>query len=237
MAVREIFDLPQLWQRIDALDGRTSGSGQLSLYGSTRALLEHNTRCLLSSSAAASDLGAMIARHRAALAALKEGLEGLLPQGRKDTLRQASERLADNGVPADLACDIARLAVLGQAPAIAEIAQATGADVLQAARTFFEIGERLHIDDLSDRAAAIATVDRYDRLAIAKAQGQLEAAHAAFTRSAIRAGGSEAWSVAQGERLRRAERILTEATGLGSVSLSRLAVAAGTLTDLAAGQV
>jgi glutamate dehydrogenase len=120
---------------------------------------------------------------------------------------------------------------------MAEIAQERGADVLKAARIFLEIGERLHIDDLAARGAAIATADRYDRLAIAKALGQLQAAHAIFTRGAILAGGSDVWSAAQGERLGRVERILAEAAAPGSLSLSRLAVAAGTLTELATGRV
>jgi glutamate dehydrogenase len=237
MAVREIFDLPRLWEHIDALDGRISGAAQLSLYETTRDLLEHNTRWLLSNSAATADLAAVTARHKAALAALQDGLESVLPPARKEGLRQAAERLAESGVPTNLARDIARLAVMRQAPAVAEIAQETGADVLKAGRVLLEIGERLHIDDLAGRGAAVATADRYDRLAITKVLGQLEAAHAAFTRDAILAGGSDAWSVAQGERLQRVERILVEAAGPGSLSLSRLAVAAGTLTDLAVGRV
>ena len=234
MAVREVFDLPRLWQRIDALDGRIGGEVQLSLYAATGELLNGQTRWLLASGAASADLAPVIARHRAGLAALKDGLESVLPPARQESLRQAAGRLTDSGIPGDLALDLARLTVLEQVPAIAEIARETGADVQGAARIFLEIGQRLGIGDLAGRGAAIAAPDRYDRLAIAKALGQLAAAHAAFTREAIRTGGSEAWSAAQGERLARVERILGEAVGHGTLTLSRLAVAAATLGDLAA---
>jgi glutamate dehydrogenase len=176
----------------------------------------------------------MTARHRAGLAALTGGLESVLPPARQESLRQAAERLGDSGVPADLALDIARLAVLAQAPAIAEIAQETGADMRQAARIFLEIGARLRIDELAGRGAAIVTADRYDRLAIAKALAQLEAAHAAFTREAIRAGGSEMWLAGRGDRLTQAQRLFTDAAGEGAITVSRLSVAAGALRELAA---
>ena len=58
-----------------------------------------------------------------------------------------------------------------------------------AARTYLAIGEQLRLADLAAKAAAIATPDYYDRLAVAQALSQLDAAQAAFTRDAIRAGG------------------------------------------------
>ena len=210
------------------------GEAQLNLYEATRDLLNDKTRWLLANGATTADLAAVTARHRAGLAALTDGLDSVLPPARHESLRQAAERLRDSGVPADLALDIARLAVLAQAPAIAEIAQETGAHVQEAARIFLEIGARLRIDDLAGRGAAIVTADHYDRLAIAKALGQLAAAHAAFTREAIRAGGSEMWVAGRGDRLTRTQRLLADAAGEGAITVSRLSVAAGALRELAA---
>jgi glutamate dehydrogenase len=236
MAVLEVFGMPRLWQRIDALDGRIGGEVQLRLYEATRDLVVDETRWFVSNGAATADLAAAIARHRTGLAAVAEELESALPPARKEDVRQATERLSNSGVPVDLALDIARLAVLAQAPAITEIAQQTRVAVAKAARIFLEIGTRLRIDDLAARGAAIAASDRYDRLAVSQALGQLATAHAAFTREAVRAGGSEAWLVAQGECLGRVERIVAEAAGPGTLTVSRLTVAAGTLSDLAAGR-
>jgi glutamate dehydrogenase len=103
------------------------------------------------------------------------------------------------------------------------------------ARVFFLAGERLGIDDLVRRGAAIATTDRYDRLAIAQALDQLAAAQAAVARAAIRAGDWEAWSSNQGDRIARVGQTLDEAAGESPLTLSRLLVAAGALSELAAG--
>ncbi len=235
MAAREVFDLARLWQRIDALDGKVGGEAQLDLYQATRDLLNAQTRWFLGRGAATGDLAATIERHKAGLAALADALESVLPPRRRSRLAREAARLGRGGVPADVAGDVARLEVLAQAPAITEIAHATGKPVPETARIFFEIGERLGIDDLARGGAAIATADQYDRLAIAQVLDRLAAAQATFTREAIRAGDWKAWSASQGDRIARVRQTLEEAAGGGTLTVSRLLVAAGALDDLAAG--
>jgi glutamate dehydrogenase len=235
MAVREVFDLPQLWQRIDALDGTVGGEAQLRLYEATRDLVNAQTLWFLrheQKDDGAADLAGTIARHKAGLAALALALDSVLPPGRRGDLERRAAHLKADGIPADLAADIARLGALAQAPAVSGIALALGRPVHETARIHFEIGERLRIDDLAARGAAIPTADQYDRLAIAHALAQLAAAHAAFTREAIRVGGSEAWYASHADRLGRTERTLTEAAAQSTLTVSRLSVAAGVLDEL-----
>jgi glutamate dehydrogenase len=234
MAVREVFDLPRLWQRIDALDGAVSGDAQLALYEATRALVNEETLWFLRGGAALADLGGAIARHRQGLAALAAVLDRALPPGLKSGLGRTSARLVGAAIPSDLAHDVARLPLLARAPAIGEIAQAAGQLVADAARIFFGLGERLRIEDLARRGAAIATADPYERQAVSRALAQLADAQVAFTRAAIRDGGSGAWIASRGDRLARVERAVTEAAGDGALTLARLLVATGALNDLAA---
>jgi glutamate dehydrogenase len=235
MAVREVFDLSRLWQGIDALDGKVGGEVQLTLYEATRDLLNELTPWFLRRDATMTDLAGTIARHRAGLGALAATLEGVLPPGRKARLAREAGGLAEGGVPADLAGNTARLEVLVQAPAITEIAEALGAAVPRTAHVFFAAGERLGIDDLARRGAAIATADRYDRLAIAQVLDRLAGAQAAFTRAAIAARDWKAWSSSQADRIARVRQVLDEATGGSALTLSRLMAAAGALAELAAG--
>jgi glutamate dehydrogenase len=234
MAVREVFELPQLWQRIDALDNKVRGEAQLDLYQATRDLIDAQTRWFLGRHRPPGDLAATIGRHKAGLAALAGALQSVLPHRRRRGLAREAARLGESGVPAELASDVARLDVLAQAPAIAEIAHAMGKSVPETARLFFEIGERLGIDDLARGGAAIATADQYDRLAISKVLDRLAVAQAAFTREALRAGDWKAWSSNQGDRIAGVRQTLHEAAGGGALTVSRLLVAAGALDDLAA---
>ena len=237
LAAREVFELPALWQRIDALDGTAKGEAQIGLYQATRGLVNAQTLWFLRNGAALSDLAGTIARHRAGIAALRSAVADVVPERGKGQLEGEARRLEEGGIPADLAADIAALDVLGLAPPITEIAETTRTPVPDAARAYLAIGEHLHIADLAAKANAIPTPDYYDRLAVAQALGQLEAAQAAFTREALRAGagGVEAWLAGQGDRFGRVRSTLEEIAGDKACTVSRLLVAAGQLNDLAAG--
>jgi glutamate dehydrogenase len=234
---REVFDLPALWKRIDELDARTQGSAQLRLYAATQDLVREQTRWFLRDGAAADDLAGMIDRHKLGLAALKTALEDIVPPRCKVRLERRAGELCEGGIPAHLAADVAALDVLAQSPAITGISQAMGAPIPDTGRTFLEIGEHLRIADLITKGSAIPVQDQYDRLAVSQAIGQLSAAQAVFTRAAIAAGGSEAWRSGQPDRLARVQSTLDELAGDDMLSVSRLVVAAGRLSELAAGSV
>ena len=117
--------------------------------------------------------------------------------------------------------------MLGLAPPITEIAEATRTAVPQAARTYLAIGEDLHIAALAAKANAIATPDYYDRLAVTQALAQLDDAQAAFTRQALRGGaeGIDAWLAGQGDA--GGDRRRQDVHGLASVGRRRPAQRAG----------
>jgi glutamate dehydrogenase len=236
LAVREVFDLLPLWERIDALDARVKGEAQLALYLETQDLVAAQTLWFLRNGAALADLAGTIVRHKAGIAALRPALAGVLPPRRRSALEADATRLSAGGVPPDVATDVAELGILALAPPMTEIGEATGTPVPDVARLYLAIGEHLHLADLGARADAIPTPDYYDRLAVARARGQLDTAQAAFTRDAIRQGAEEAepWMAAQGERLGRVRAMLQEIAGEGTLTVSRLLVAAGQIGDVAA---
>jgi len=237
IAVREVFDLPALWRRIDALDGKVRGAAQLSLYQAVQDLVRAQSLWFLRDGEALSDLAGTVDRHRRGLAALRQALAAVLPAGRRAQVDAAARRLAGEGIPDHVAADVAALDVLRLAPALTRIAEGAGAAVADAARAYLAIGERLRIADLAARAGAIAATDYYDRLAVSRALTQLEDAMAALTRDALAsspAGGTEAWLAGQGERLARIEPMLAAIAGDGPLTVSRLTVAASQLSDAAA---
>jgi glutamate dehydrogenase len=138
MAAREVFELPQLWQRIDALDGKLDGSVQLSLYEATQELVRTETLWFLHDGKAIGDLAGTIARHGEGLHALKPAIEDVMPARLKEHIADLEQRFVVSGVPADLATDVARLEALVFAPAITEIAAEARHPILRVARAFFE---------------------------------------------------------------------------------------------------
>jgi len=234
LAVQAVFQLPALWQRIDALDGKVTGRAQLQLYQAVQNLVQTQTLWWLKSGAGrATD--ADIAEAEAGVASLKAALPAVLPPRPAARLIEATSQLVADGVPAELAADLAHLDVVQLAPAINAIARQSASSVPEAARAFLQLGDRLRIAELGAKAAAIATPDYYDRLAVAQALDQLGTAQAELARAAIASGGEgiEAWLEAQGARLARVIATLDEIASAGTLTLSRLAVAAGQLADAA----
>jgi glutamate dehydrogenase len=235
LAAREVFDLSALWSRIDALDGKAKGAAQLALYQAIQSLVNAQTLWFLRNGSAMADLAGTIDRHRTGVAALKGALASVLTPRLQGVLAAEAGRLSGAGIPVELGGDVAALELLGYAPSITEIAEHTKTPVADAARIYLAIGEHLHIFDLAARAAGVATPDYYDRLAVAQALNALAAAQVAFTRDAIQkaaAGGAEAWLAAQGDRFGRVRTMLEEIAGEGPLTLARLLVAAGQLSDL-----
>ncbi|MBO0740323.1 MAG: NAD-glutamate dehydrogenase, partial [Hyphomicrobiaceae bacterium] len=175
-----------------------------------------------------------ITRHRAGVAALKGALASVLTPHRQTLLAAEAARLCGPGIPDELGLDVAALELLGFAPSITQIAEETKVPVADVGRTYLAIGEHLHISELASKAAGIATPDYYDRLAVAQALNKLAAAQVAFTRSAIRSAnvGAEAWLAEQGERFARVRSMLAQIAGEGPLTVARLLVAAGQLSDL-----
>jgi len=234
LAAREVFELPALWQRIDALDGKAKGAAQLALYQVIQSLVNAQTLWFLRNGSAIADLEGTIARHRAGVAALKGALASVLTARRQALLAAEAARLSGAGIPGQLSLDVAALELLGFAPSITEIAEETKAPVADVGRTYLAIGEYLNISKLASKAAGVATPDYYDRLAVAQALNKLAAAQVAFTRSAIRSAqvGAEAWLAVQGDRFARVRTMLAEIAGEGPLTVARLLVAAGQLSDL-----
>ena len=236
LAVREVFELPELWQRIDALDGKIGGERQIALYQATQELVNAQTLWMLRHGMAGGKLGDTIARHRLGLAALKPVLAAVLPARLAKQIAEQANLLVADGIPSELAADVAALDILQLSPAINEVAHATNRGVPEAAGVFLLLGDRLRIADLTAKAARIATPDYYDRLAVAQALNQLGTSQADLARAAIRSGGAQAiavWLERQGPRLARAITTLEQICGEDELTLSRLLVAAGQLQDVA----
>jgi glutamate dehydrogenase len=240
LAAREVFELPSLWQRIDALDGLLRGATQLALYQATQDLLNSQTLWFLRDGAVLADLTRAIERHRAGIRALRPAIAAILTERGRRQLEGKVTRLGEDGVPADLAADLAALDVLRLAPAITAIAEETGMPHPSAAAVYLRIGEHLHTGELAAKAARLTATDYYDRLAVTQALAQLSDAEASLTRSALlaiaggAAGGAEDWLAAQDRRFARVSKTLEEVSAASALTVARLLVVAGQLAELAA---
>lgn len=237
VVVREGYDLPDLYRKIDALDGVVSGDLQLELYGIIDSLIVSVTLWLLKNDSAGNSLDHRIEALRSARAALEPKLRSMLPDQTQQQLAEQALELLEAGTPEELARELAFLSVAELVPDIARVAEVANTDPVEAAGAFFAVSETFRMGRIFDAARAITPSDYYDGLALARANAMLDAAQrgvavAALARHRGDADPVQSWVSAGGDRVARVRQQLQALTEGGDISVSRLTVASGLMNDL-----
>ncbi|RWX72501.1 NAD-glutamate dehydrogenase domain-containing protein, partial [Mesorhizobium sp. M2A.F.Ca.ET.039.01.1.1] len=141
------------------------------------------------------------------------------------------------GAPEKLAGQLALAGVAELIPDIALTARTANADIVSAAKAFFAVSDAFRIPRVEEAARSIMPPDYYDQLALSRATdtigvGRRGIAVAALTAHGAAADPVAAWLEAGGERIARIRERLQALTEGGDITVSRLSVASGLMTDL-----
>ncbi|PBC18971.1 MULTISPECIES: NAD-glutamate dehydrogenase [unclassified Mesorhizobium] len=235
--VRDGFALPALYSEIDALDNQIDGQVQLDLYQMVSRLIYVTSGWYLKNDAGTAPLGQRIAELQDARKALEPKLVSLLPAFSRERIEEKRHGLFKAGAPERLAEQLALSEVAELVPDIALTARTAGADIVAAAKAFFAVSDAFRIPRVEDAARSITPSDYYDQLALSRATDTIGAARrgiavAALTGHAKAADPVAAWLEAGGERVARIRERLQALTEGGDITVSRLSVASGLMSDL-----
>jgi glutamate dehydrogenase len=228
-ATRDIFGIEALHAGIKSLDHRVPGDTQLALYARLEdfvsGMLIWLTRQVMWRPGVLADI---VAQGQAAVAALRPVLGD-----------SGAAKLRALGVPPDLATELAMLDRLADVPEIALVAQRTGRDLTTTALAYRALGDGLGIAALTVAGAGLAPTDPFERLAVARALDMASLAHRAITIEALSSPAEQhdpasGWMAEHRAEAERATASVAQSLS-GGVSLARLTVAAGLLSDLARG--
>lgn len=235
--VRDGFALPALYREIDALDNLIDGQVQLDLYQAVSRLIYVTSGWYLKNDAGTAPLGQRIGELMEARKALEPKLVSLLPAFSRERIEEKRHGLFKSGAPEKLAGQLALNEVAELIPDIALTARTAGADIVAAAKAFFAVSDAFRIPRVEDAARSITPSDYYDQLALSRATDTIGAARrgiavAALTGHAKAADPVVAWLEAGGERVARIRERLQALTEGGDITVSRLSVASGLMSDL-----
>ncbi len=143
------------------------------------------------------------------------------------------------GTPEGLAERLALIDVSGSIPGIALVAKTAKADLVAAAKAFFAITDAFRIGRIEDAARSIAPADYYDGLALTRAIDMIGAARRGMAVAALTGFGKSAdpvaaWLAAGGASIANVRERLQALTEGSELSVSRLSVASGLMSDLSA---
>ncbi len=139
-----------------------------------------------------------------------------------------------------LAERVAAIALAAPAFAIADVGLVLGVDVEEAARVHFALADRLRLDWLRDRVAALPRADRWQTEARAALRDDVADLHRELTEAVLRetAPGSEPaaridrWIAAHADAAGRYRSVLADVEASGVFDLATLSAARRELRDL-----
>ena len=152
-AVRDSYDMPELNEEINALDGKISGKVQLSLYAAVQDLLLDRLVWFLRNADLSKGLAGVVEHHRKGIAALMTTLDAALPKEAAAARLARRKELTDAGVPDELAGRIASISEIAAAPDLVLIADRTGKPMDVIASTFFAAEAYFRLDRVADVGA------------------------------------------------------------------------------------
>ncbi|MCM2402165.1 NAD-glutamate dehydrogenase [Rhizobium sp. S153] len=241
LLTRDGLDLPALWDRIDALDATIPGEIQNRLYATVGRVYEGMTRLIVETGLSTIPLGEALPRLKTAVKACEKALSSTLPAHLRQQFEAETAELTAAGVPADVAADVVKLQALLLVPEVMQIAERTGAPLARAIEGYFAVSEIFRIDRILALGARVATNDHYDSLALFRSLDQIGAARREIVISALTSHAGEkqpvqAWHAADLQRINRLGAELLALSEGAEASLSKIAVAAGLVSDLAHGR-
>lgn len=235
--IRDGFALRELYREIDMLDNRIDGQFQLDLYQMVSRLIFVVSNWYLKNDTDTAPLAERIAALRDARRALEPQLAAMLPAYSRQRIDERRQALVRAGTPESLAERLALTEVAGLVPDIALAARQSGAKIVEAAKACFAVGDAFRIPRIEDAAASLSPSDYYDQLALSRATDTIASAQRRIAVAALTAHGGQAnpvaaWLEAGGERVARIRERLQALTEGGDLTVSRLSVAAGLMSDL-----
>ncbi len=234
---RDAFELDGLSAQIDALDTKVASAVQIGLYLDVQDLILHQTAWFLRHTNLKAGLKPMVEHYRDGIAKVGKAMTKVAGGERAAAARDREQSLVDAGVPKALSRRIATLGMMARATDIIQVADASSRPVDAIAKAYFGLGEALHIDRLVEAAQTVPVSGYYDRLALNRTIGAITSAQRQLTASAFsgKGKGLEAWMKSRDEEVTRAAGAVVELIDAGAMTLSKLSVASGYLSDLTGG--
>jgi len=244
LIVRDAFGLRKIWDQLEALDNQIPAEVKLRAMRDIAKLAEHAITWFLTHLGRPLNIGQDIADFGQGITKLYDNLENLVPQDLKQSIDQHVENGIHNGLPRDMAQQIALMPVLSSACDIIRISVERGGDLLDVARTYFEVGERFQLNWLRSQARFLSADNHWESDAISGLVDLLYSSQAGMTSRILLDAESkkpkdksiaQSWFDQHEARLQLLDTLYTELRAQGSVDFPMLVTAEQRLRQLYGG--
>ncbi len=239
------FRLADLYDRINALDGKVPAATQIEMHRDTIELMRRETIWMLRNVAPDAPIDQTIAQYRAGIDALKGTFSGLVSPLERDAVTARIAELTSAGVPEDLADEAGALPLFATVADMVSLAGETGIPLDAVAGAYFAAGATLGIDRLREQAARVTPSGHWDALSLSRIEDDLFAVQRLVAAKALRgfdgkdarreqgAAAVAAWADGAKAGIARAQSLIAELERDGAFTAAKLALGAAQLRDLA----
>jgi glutamate dehydrogenase len=239
-AARAIFGLNTIWDAAERLDNQVAADVVTRLRLHSRRLVERGARWLLNNRPQPLQLADTIELFEDRVAQVWAELPKLLRGQDLELHGRMFDELVENGVPADLAQQVAGFSAAFSALDIVAVADRSGRELFDVAEVYYHLSDQLGISQLQDRISELPRADRWQSMARTAIREDLYAAHQLITADVLAAGESEAgpeelyaaWAGRHAAILTRARATLREIQSSDTFDLANLSVAMRTMRTL-----
>jgi glutamate dehydrogenase len=188
-AAYAVFHFDDLFDRINALDGKAPAQAQIMMAAETSANLRVLASALLGDGALMNDAtaGAVIVRYRDRVREMRGLLLDVLSPLVRSRCEARTARYIAAGAPADIARDVGLVRALASARETADIADRVNWPLGAVALVQHEVGRQLGLDRMRAAARDLEPRDHWDRLALQRVADDLPRQQSELAAAAITA--------------------------------------------------
>ncbi len=240
--VRDAYSLRSLWDQIEGLDNKVPAEVQLKAMREIAQLSEHAVTWFLTRLGRDLDIGREIEDFGKGIEILRKDMTSLFTPNLAETVKLRAAAGERDGLPKDLAEQIALMPVLSSACDIIRISLEQKTDLIETAHTYFEVGEQFHMAWLRQQARFLPSDDHWQAEATRGLVDQLFGCQAALTMRILRDTKSKSgkdqslaqkWLEDHTDQVKQIEPLFVDLRRAGTIDLPMLIIAEQRLRNLA----
>ncbi|HPD82203.1 MAG TPA: NAD-glutamate dehydrogenase [Alphaproteobacteria bacterium] len=189
--VREAFGLRDIWNNIEALDGKVPAVVQLNALSETARMVERAVTWFLTRFGRKLEINRDIKAFEDGIKSVKKHMDDVVPKELLGKINLLTKNGIENGLPEELAHDISIMPILGSACDIIRISMDYKFEIPVTARVYFEIGDYFHLDWMRQKARHLPTEGQWSGQALEGLIDQLYTCQAGLTVRILKDMGKE----------------------------------------------
>lgn len=240
LITRDAFGLRETWNHIESLDNKVKASEQIKMLVHVNKLIDRGTKWFLRNAERPLDMTKIVGSFQDGLEKLGDHLESILPQEMAASLSQQAQSFTKNGVPEDLAKEVAGKVMLVSGCDIVGIAHARKMDVVDVAKIYFEIGSRFALGWMRATGEQLGLKNHWQKLAVGALIEDLYAYQSTLTHKALDChqdgadplAGIDCWIGQNQNTVDQTDQMVAEIKSTPGIDFAMLTVAAKQLRDM-----